>query len=767
MTHPVLRSVGAVLEAPPFFGPPFALGDSPAPPADRQKDGLTDMTSSTRVARRAPAALLGFLCLCAALIACSNNPSQVSDLDCNPLEKSCNKACKSDLDCASPNRHFICANDGFCLPVCRSSADCNVAHDAFGGAPWQGCEFGGCTCSDFTCLVPDCFTSDECGAKICRAGRCQDAAESFDRCEVYPAHAVLGVDGRRTFTVVAYAGEEAVIAAEKPTWSASGGVVRLTTTEESGMRATFTGAAATQGATQAVRATMGGVSCSAEVEVIARSNASLRAVLVDETSGRTIQGATVVADTSGGQIALEEEAGTPGSYILNGEATAGALTLSAFHPDFNSVTIAGLSARDLMVPMRRVATLNKGGVRGAVTTLASASTSNLSAGFVGLSVQGSLLDLGLEQFLGETVTTDISIAGLVDLPGVALPSGVVIGDKDSFLALGGAGPCGEADKARSGLCGNQSAFSLGFSMPVTDLAPLAGALTGGGPIDYGALLSQALPILSQVELGMVRDVPFDLVPAADFAVDAVAVRDMTPSLALNRSIALSLPALPTLDGEAVGFVAGAALALVEDRGFVPLGLGAGVADAQGKIGEVALQMAAPQGGIEGSDFVLVAIALPGGGVMADGALGLSGVVARMPSPEGERLPEIGGDFIGLPSGGAFEGVSRSVRGVAEVEGAGVYRLIFTLASGRRWTVTFGGGEVALPRPPEGFEDLDASAATVPFMAQAVRLAGDAGVDALFKIDGEEGVARLNALTRAFSIHEAAVDSAETQVESAP
>jgi|GEM_PF-990677 len=767
MTHPVLRSVGAVLEAPPFFGPPFALGDSPAPPADRQKDGLTDMTSSTRVARRAPAALLGFLCLCAALIACSNNPSQVSDLDCNPLEKSCNKACKSDLDCASPNRHFICANDGFCLPVCRSSADCNVAHDAFGGAPWQGCEFGGCTCSDFTCLVPDCFTSDECGAKICRAGRCQDAAESFDRCEVYPAHAVLGVDGRRTFTVVAYAGEEAVIAAEKPTWSASGGVVRLTTTEESGMRATFTGAAATQGATQAVRATMGGVSCAAEVEVIARSNASLRAVLVDETSGRTIQGATVVADTSGGQIALEEEAGTPGSYILNGEATAGALTLSAFHPDFNSVTIAGLSARDLMVPMRRVATLNKGGVRGAVTTLASASTSNLSAGFVGLSVQGSLLDLGLEQFLGETVTTDISIAGLVDLPGVALPSGVVIGDKDSFLALGGAGPCGEADKARSGLCGNQSAFSLGFSMPVTDLAPLAGALTGGGPIDYGALLSQALPILSQVELGMVRDVPFDLVPAADFAVDAVAVRDMTPSLALNRSIALSLPALPTLDGEAVGFVAGAALALVEDRGFVPLGLGAGVADAQGKIGEVALQMAAPQGGVEGSDFVLVAIALPGGGVMADGALGLSGVVARMPSPEGERLPEIGGDFIGLPSGGAFEGASRSVRGVAEVEGAGVYRLIFTLASGRRWTVTFGGGEVALPRPPEGFEDLDASAATVPFMAQAVRLAGDAGVDALFKIDGEEGVARLNALTRAFSIHEAAVDSAETQVESAP
>ena len=153
--------------------------------------------------------------------------------------------------------------------------------------------------------------------------------------------------------------------------------------------------------------------------------------------------------------------------------------------------------------------------------------------------------------------------------------------------------------------------------------------------------------------------------------------------------------------------------------------------------------------------------------MADGALGLSGVVARMPSPEGERLPEIGGDFIGLPSGGAFEGASRSVRGVAEVEGAGVYRLIFTLASGRRWTVTFGGGEVALPRPPEGFEDLDASAATVPFMAQAVRLAGDAGVDALFKIDGEEGVARLNALTRAFSIHEAAVDSAETQVESAP
>ena len=36
------------------------------------------------------------------------------------------------------------------------------------------------------------------------------------------------------------------------------------------------------------------------------------------------------------------------------------------------------------------------------------------------------------------------------------------------------------------------------------------------------------------ELGMVRDVPFDLVPAADFAVDAVAVRDMTPSLAGSR-----------------------------------------------------------------------------------------------------------------------------------------------------------------------------------------------------------------------------------------
>lgn len=721
------------------------------------------MTTSTRFFFGALALLA---CLDLGLGGCTKNPERGSDLTCDALDKACNVACASDLDCASPNRQFICADDGFCQAICRSSADCNGPHDAFDGAPWKGCEAGGCTCVDFTCLVPDCFTSEECGDKVCRSGRCQDADDAFDRCEVYPGYAVLGVGGTRTFTAVAYAGEVPVIVGEKASWSAANGAVRLASTDEaSGMRATFTGEAATQGAAQAVRATIGAVSCLAEVEVMEEAGSPLRVVLVDEASGRLLRGATVVADTPQGRLRLEEEATRPGSYVITAAVPEGTLTLSAFHPDFDSATIAGVSARDLLLPMRRVTGLNKGGVRGAITTLSGASSSNLSAGFVGFSVQGSLLDLGLDQFMSETVTADVSIAGLVDMPGMALPSGVVIGAKDTYFAVGNAGPCGDAAKAGAGLCGNQSAFSLGFSLPVTDLAPLASAFTGEGPIDYGALLSQAMPILAQVELGMVRDVPFDLVPATSFSAEALPTLDVTPSVAMSRGVSLSLPALPDLAGEAAGVVAGVALALVEDRGFVPLGLGAGVAGGDGGIESVRLQIAAPQGGVEGSPFVFVAVALPAGGTLADGALGLSGVMAQMSTPDGARLPELAGDFIGIPSGGVLalspESGRREVKGIAAVEGAGIYRLLFTLPSGRRWRVTFGGGDVEIPRPPEGFEDLDADTAAVPFMVQAARLSGDVGPDALFALKGEEGSARLNALLRAFSIHEpAAVQASE-------
>ncbi len=694
---------------------------------------------------------------------CSKNPDRGSDLTCDALDPACNVACASDLDCASPNRQFICADDGFCQAICRSSADCNGPHDAFGDAPWQGCELGGCTCVDLTCLVPDCFTSDECGAKVCRAGRCQDADTAFDRCEVYPSHAVLAVGGTRTFTAVAYAGDVPVIVADKASWSAASGAVSLSSADASGMRATFAGAAATQTAVQAVRAAIGGISCTAEVEVLAPASAPLRAVLVDEASGRLLSGATLIADTGAGRVSLEEEAGVPGSYVARGEVSAEPLALSAFHPDFDSATIAGVLGRDLLVPMRRAAGLNKGGVRGAITTLSGASGSNLSAGFVGFSVQGSLLDLGLDQFIGETVTADISIAGLVDMPGMALPSGVVIGAKDTYFALGSAGPCGDADRARAGLCGNQSAFSLSFSLPVTDLAPLASAFTGEGPVDYGALLSQAMPILAQVELGLVRDVPFDLVPAASFSAEALPTLDVAPALAMNRRIDLSLPALPALAGERTGVVAGAALALVEDRGFVPLGLGAGVAGDGASIESIQLQLAAPQGGVEGSAFVLLAMALPAGGTLADGALALSGLMAQMDAPDGAALPDLAGDFLGIPSGGRLDASAgsgrRAVRGIAEVEGAGIYRLIFTLPSGRRWRVTFGGGDVEIPRPPEGFEDLSPDAAASPFMVQAARLSGDAGLEALFALSGEEGTSRLNALLRAFSIYEPAAAGA--------
>ena len=716
------------------------------------------MTTSTRFGFCAFAL---FSCLSIGLGGCTKTPDRGSDLACDALDPACNVACTSDLDCASPNRQLICADDGFCQAICRSSADCNGPHDAFDGAPWKGCEFGGCTCVDFTCLVPDCFTSEECGAKVCRSGRCQDADTGFDRCEVYPGYAVLGAGGTRTFTVVAYAGDRPVLVGEKASWSAASGAVRLASTDASAMRATFVGEAATQGAVQAVRATVGSTSCVAEVEVLAQSSAPLRAVLVDEASGRLLSGATLVADTPQGRLHLAEEPSQPGSYVAaDGSAVPEVgLTLSAFHPDFDSATVAGLLGRDLLVPMRRAAGINKGGVRGAITSLTGASGSNLSAGFVGFSVQGSLLDLSLDQFMSETVIADVSIAGLVDMPGMALPSGVVIGAKDTYFALGSAGPCSDADKARAGLCGNQSAFSLGFSLPVTDLAPLASAFTGEGPIDYGALLSQAMPILAQVELGMVRDVPFDLVPAASFSAEALATLDMTPSVAMSRNIALSLPALPELAGEATGVVIGAALALVEDRGFVPLGLGAGVAESAGGIESVQLQIAAPQGGVEGSPFVLVAVALPAGGTLADGALALSGVVAPMAAPDGALLPELAGDFIGIPSGGVLELSSdsgrRAVRGIEGVEGAGIYRLLFTLPSGHRWSVTFGGGDVELPRPPEGFEDLNPDTGAVPFVVQAARLSGNAGIDALFALVGEEGSARLNALLRAFSIHDPA------------
>ena len=306
------------------------------------------------------AALLFAASLSFTLTYCSTPPANNGGGDAGAADTGDN-SCVTDSDCGDP-KVFLCdAVSGKCQPACTKKEDCG-AHPFANGGALEGCGAGlGCNCDERKCVPQACTDDIECGAQICKSGKCQAADATAASCAIAPTYQVMRVGQTATFTATAYDAAKAPINAGKTaiTWSAADGSVTSTG------NGVFTGKAAGTAATLGVKATVAGKDCFAKVLVVGDApTGGARVIAVDELTGRPITGATVVYETS----TMTEDASIKGSYTL-GTAAAGAATVSVFHPDFQYVTLVGVTKKDLYIPVRRNAGQKAGGYKGKYTNL--------------------------------------------------------------------------------------------------------------------------------------------------------------------------------------------------------------------------------------------------------------------------------------------------------------------------------------------------------------------------------------------------------------
>jgi hypothetical protein len=652
-----------------------------------------------------------------------------------------NTDCVEDTDCPDPQYFFCNTVTSQCEPSCRTKAQCDNRPAEYALAFCQGAL--GCQCDDGKCVGSLCSSDSDCGTQVCRNGACVNppAASDVAKCQITPDLVVMQAGTKQKFWVSTWtAGNEPVVTSAGATWSAPSG--SPLTGSGTGHWAEFTaGSTPATTATTAVQAAFGSTTCTAKAIVLAPAAAGeVKVSVIDELSGRPVQGAKVVLSQANGTIVQQGGADAvdtdaAGSATLTGRPGT-AYTVSVFHADFSYVTVANYAGSNhfLSFALRRNATDKYGGYKGKFNNVPA--TSNVHAAIAGMSLAGSITNLNLTSLLGPSVPTDIRIGSAINQTGVPIPAGAFLGFgaekiKDDVAGLGLNGTCLDASgnpdetKITAGTCGTRTAWALAGDVPLGDL-PIDAVAGGLDNINVGQLLGRILPIFKKFNSSIVRDVQFNLVPTPGAAAGnpmypnyrtdptyVTADHDFT-QIPLGFAFAVKVPDLPRFKGT---FVDGAAViggANVPGRGVVPLGIGVGVntatpidaqIDKQAELpaaGMIAVRMAPTHHGIEGASYGLLIAAISAKALTdASAGAGASALFPRLPSnklvfdPKGATPVDVSGQaFPAFPEGARFNFTSsaqgavpgRSFRLPTAVAGVSVLRISFSDRFERRWDV---------------------------------------------------------------------------------
>ncbi|MBJ6762339.1 carboxypeptidase regulatory-like domain-containing protein [Myxococcaceae bacterium JPH2] len=710
--------------------------------------------------------------------------------------------CSVDQDCGDPAL-FICNTAvSRCEAACRVDADCGAKRR--GQAVLPQCEANrlGCRCDASRCVAALCSVDADCPlpSEVCRDGQCGSAPalSLATTCQVVP-DVVVGRPGtpvRFSVWVLDAAGQP-VVPREPPTW-----VARSERVQGGGQGLTATFVLGTPGAeSEAVGVSLGSASCSARVTVLTSKipTGGIRVRVADELTGRAIPGAVVsVSNGQGGEL----DRATTDAAGLTWVAATGEVTVSAFHPDFGYLTVAGYDTqglRDLVLPLRRNPRDTYGGARGVVRDVVfpfAEATPLLALGLTGLSAPGLPAEVDPVQLLGPARGASTSSA-LESLP----QGGFVMsaaGESPELSAPGVAGVCDASlagvlfpeEAVRAGACGTRTGWALTGQVPRSEvlgsmLSPVADPL---------ALLIRALPAPSRFHSTVVRDVQFRVVPTPGAGTATPNMSDVShfarvsyafQQVPLAFPFVVRFPPLPRVRGAYLDRAFALATVTAPGRGVVPMGMGAALnrapadpnTDTQDGLsgpGLVRLRMAPAHHGLEGQPYRLVAMA-SSGGVLGESTVGsaTSTVVASLDAPRfdpsGARPVALGMDFLAPPEGALYNGTLDTIGGLearelrlgTPVVGATLLRAVFTNRAGHRWTVLMDPRRAAqgvrLPRPPAEFEDrtfwgdLPASSANFALHALVVRGPDGAplGASSLAEADGSD-LERLSELTQALS-----------------
>jgi len=681
------------------------------------------------------------LALFALAIAACEDPTPVDE---EPVDE-----CQTPRDCGSG---FECQldDDGVrrCVRVsCSQDSDC-------GGDCTCDLRRAMCMCGDM--CRPDLPESCPPGY-VCLGGVCTDSVPPADICEISPPQAVVRAGERAQLGVAGFMNSGALAPLAEFDWlSSDEGCVTVDAEGE------VTGAAgATSTCTATITATPlgGGAACTAAVtNYPAVSLPALRALVLDEFTGEAIAGATLlVRIDSGGGVSELPTVVTDATGLANvadvGTSDAAQLIdVSLFHDDYTWITVVGPGTSDLLFFMRRVPlTDTMAGVKGDFDFSEVKTTGDIKLGLAGLSIPGSPFDLDFAALLGELVARDINLEGVGDFNDVPLPSGV-------YMTVGAADV--KADYQAFGLPGRRVLWGLGGKVSLGDVGPILTDLTAGtGDLDVGGLLAAVLPFFGTFNHAVSGNL--DIVEVArplsgepndwDFGVDP---QLLLPDTQLEQSADYTLPPTPFRPASDTEYVEGVLMLLgvvVPGQGTVPLGLTAGldapqdgdVADGvvdpaacpennpdcvQPARGHVVVDFAPPHGGLEGSRYITLAMALglsdlassTSTSVLVDLRDGLTG---------SNSFPT--GAFLGYPRGATYVNLT-SYHQETPVAGADFYRMF--LGVGREgWQVYFDDPTqgIDLPPPPSGYMPRTTS----PNIQAFQTFGGSFGVRELFEFNG--------------------------------
>ena len=426
-------------------------------------------------------------------------------------------------------------------------------------------------------------------------------------------------------------------------------------------------------------------------------------VIVRDIEGNRITGALVATDNA------QDSTDNEGSVIFDNNENENNITVTK--DGYQALTLLKVKNKDIIVYLiKKIPADKSGGFKGSFNfndpTIIN--NGNLRLGFAGASLPGNILDLDFGLLLGEAVMRHIDTAGItMDL---ALPSGLalVIGDNDlehnKYAATGV-----EGDRVLWGWGGRASLSQV--------LGMVQKAMQEGSEnLDMGSLLAQLMPVAENFNHSIKANQNITLCPKvqdvndingnqdtdeliSDFSSSCFPTVDLNLNQPLSQMSTFKFAPLPVIEGKKTELAILLVSAIVEGKGMVPLGLGAGTDKvdkndtADGLINDTDIFYAPQHDGIANNDSMVVSMTMQvnkdamdpqGDTKVEDMKVRLAGLVKYYKNGVIEDTIDMSSDnYLTLPEDAVFENGKVTF---SPVSGATLYRLSIVDADDNVWLI---------------------------------------------------------------------------------
>jgi hypothetical protein len=530
------------------------------------------------------------------------------------------RGCKGDEDCRADQ---VCGSTGACepRPECVIDSQCGPQEICLGGH----CTFSpecqadadcreGYECVGDRCFEKLCRGPEDCAeGQLCDAGTCVDQPQDVLSCfvatrdatvipgQVVPLEAfALDMQGRGVAASFSWTTSSAPIMAINGTNAVAGNRAGSAT-----VRAALANGQPIQCTGQAVFTNIGAQ----------MPNTGTRVLVIHAETGAPVAGAEVVIRRAQG---MPQSATTGPSGIATLPTINGDYEVSVFADDFNYLTVQGVRAADLRLPLNpRSGTGPVAGFTGAFDLSRITSAGDFNLGLAGASLAGGLINLDLPKLLGDPFVQrlPIPIPGGGGTPDIPLPGGLVV-----YGRVFGLNIQLKRNYYAQSAGGARLGWGLAGKVPSSELIQL---FQGGNFNGIGDVLALILPLFSRFDHGLQ---PLNLVERPrvvdvnDFDKDgdtrerlpdyaSFPTVDLQPSVRQQLVTSIDVSNFPQFaggPGEVAILVGGTAL---QAPGFVPMGISAtSDDDGDGRPDTRLLTMAPPYGSAVGGRFALLAIA---------------------------------------------------------------------------------------------------------------------------------------------------------------